>query len=289
MVENGYAPKTPFASIITAHYDFGGDAVTDDEKLPLEDDDGAEEQRKPQSDPFSDYINDNLSLADVPNDDQGKLPADDVMPPSKPRPSSSASSNLFDDNKDDDFDEDSTVGPRPYGLLGPPNVSRFGPTRPSRPLGSSDGKDEGPKPTSSPFGSRFGQPPTSGSGGSNGSSGWPTYSGSRSGEGNVPPRSFGSPFAAGSTPPNRPASPFGPEKPLDKLHRSSWRALQEDLAELIDKEARVIVAVLVALIILLFNLLYVDNLRLTIATQEGQITELRKQVDELRLQLQRAE
>jgi len=274
--------------------------VTDDEKLPLEEDDGPEEQSKPQTDPFSDYINENLSLADVPSDGEGKLPADDVGPFTKPKPSpptSSGSNSPFDSDKEDDFDEDSSpFNPRPPGLVRPPGSS-FGPSRFGlpRPLGPSDGKDESLKPSSpSPFGSRFSPPPSSGSpGGPSGSgpAGWPPFGGSRFGSGSgsstPPPSSFGSRSGTSSTPPNRPESRFGPyDKPLDSLRRSSWRALQEDLGELLDKEARAIIAVLVALVIVLLNLLYIDNLRLTIATQEGQITELRQQVEQAQKRLE---
>ncbi|MCS6836114.1 MAG: hypothetical protein NZ750_08875 [Anaerolineae bacterium] len=261
--------------------------MTDDEKLPLEDDEGAEEQSKPQADPFSEYINENLSLADVPSNDDGKPPADDITPLNKTKPLSPAPRHPFGSDKDDP-DEDDSLSKPPYGLLGPPNVSRFGLPRPPRPLSSSDSKDEGAKPASSPFGSRFTPPPAPGSSSSGSSAGWPTYSGSRSGSGNTPPGSFGSRFgASSSTPPNRPESRFSPpEKPLDSLRRSAWRALLDDLSDLIDKEARAIIAVLVALLILLLNLLYIDNLRLTIATQEGQITELRQQLEKANSRLE---
>jgi len=275
--------------------------VTDDEKLPLEEDDGAEGEEKAQVDPFSEYINDNLSLSDVPEDGKGQTPADDLASSTRPKGGSgplSAPKGFFEADKDDDLDDEdeNPFMPRPpfgSGAPRPPGSSPFGSSRFGtglpRPLGSSDSKDEGLRPgSSSPLGSRFGPP--SGAPGSGAGPGHP-FGGSRFGGSSTPPPSssnFGSRFGSGSTPPNRPEpSRFGTfDKPLDNLRKSSWRVLQDDLGELLDKEARVIIGVLMALVILLLNLLYIDNLRLTIATQEGRITELRQQLEQTRERLE---
>lgn len=257
----------------------------DEEKLPKDEDEtekGADEAPQEAdadvSNPFSQFINHDLSLSGVPEQDEAsKTPADDkdLIPPK------AESADLF---GDDDEDEDKRP-PSRFGLppspFGPP---RFG-TLPPR-FGSSpdrEGKDEPPRPTpfgssrfgtgSSPFGGSSTPPP---SGGLFGRSNQPPSGGS------PPPPSFGSRFGASSTPPSS-SSSFGSS--FGSRPQPTPKSFSERMGELImewlEKEARTVIVWLVVAIITLMTLLYIDNLRLTLATQRGQVIELQAQVERL--------
>jgi hypothetical protein len=115
--------------------------------------------------------------------------------------------------------------------------------------------------------------------------------------GDSPFRSFGSrsPFGQSSSSPspfNRPSSRLtGPgsslkfSRPQPEPPRTPWQRLTESLNKLIGEEVIFLLIGFAALLIMASTLLYIDNLRLSIAVRDGQIQELRTQLMDLQRQL----
>jgi hypothetical protein len=253
--------------------------VAEEEKLPPSEDDDDKKEN-----PFEEFINQNLPLDSVPKDGT-RPPADDVSD----RDGKKSPDGFFDDLDDDDDDEKpvtrspfSSGSGSPFPPFRPPSSSPFGkpptPGSGSRFGGGSGSSDDKPdKPSSSPFGSsRFGSSSSSPFGASGSGSGSRFGSGSAplSGSGgdkrpSLPPR---------STPPSSTGRLFGTSNP----NRKSWFDVLKETDHLNTFYA--VVGVIVLLLAVL-SLMYVDRLRMTIALKDGQITELRYQVESLEARL----
>ncbi|MFQ3647799.1 MAG: hypothetical protein SNJ54_13110 [Anaerolineae bacterium] len=115
--------------------------------------------------------------------------------------------------------------------------------------------------------------------------------------GDSPFRSFGSrsPFGPSSSSPSpfsRPSSrmtgmgsPLKFSRPQPEPPRTPWQRLAESLNKLISEEVIFLLIGFAALLIMASTLLYIDNLRLSIAVRDGQIQELRTQLMDLQRQL----
>lgn len=198
--------------------------------------------------PFEDFINRDLGMESVPPVGVAK-PGDEGSSPFEPH----------DDDDDDDLSDTTNSG-----------ASRFhtgsGNSR-VNPFGSSS---SGERP---PFGvSPFGRPPfTSGS----------SFS-------NKPPNSsqFRALGSAGGS--SGYTSPFGRPQPATRppIGATSFgqRARAEFLRRGLDDLVMLCMAIIIGLVAL-STMLYVDNLRMSMAVRDGQIVELRAQVEDLQRQL----
>jgi len=245
-------------------------SVSDNEKLPPDDD------NEKKDSPFEEFINQNLPLDSVPKEGVTP-PADDA---SSKKEASAGDDDPFGDDDDDDEDESNTrpspgTFPRfpsgkspfsssssPFGSLPPLSGSRLG-------SGSSDNKP------ASPFGSsRFGSPAGSG--------------GNRFGGGGTTP-----PSGSGSNNPNNPfsrPSAFGrPPTTTPRIPMSWGERVWDDIKQKGTPEVIYGLIAFVVVVVVLFTAMSVDRLRLTIALREGQITELRYQVESLEARLNGAE
>jgi hypothetical protein len=217
-----------------------------EEKFPPEDD-----ERK--DNPFEEFINRDLGMESVLRGSDSR-PADD----DEPIPFQS-----------DDSDDDPSEGTPPrYTGFGLGSGSRFGTLggTPPQPDGSS------PFSRSSPFGSRpFGssagnQPPRSPF-----SSSGPLKPSGNSGT----PNSFTGGFSRFT--PSRMPPPARPRSLLERVRTEIGKRL-------LDEIVAVFMATIVVLIVI-STMLYIDNLRMNIALRDGQISELRTQIEELQRQL----
>ena len=225
-----------------------------DNLLPLSDD---EEDKK--ADPFEEFINKDLGMDSVAQEGD-TTPADDRSLTARVKQSRDAF-------EEEDEEEDESENPRG-------NLPRFGGFGvPRSPFGSSTSSE-------SPFGrSPFGNRPSFGNtSGSSSGLGKGRFSGSfSSGSG-----SGSNPFSrpSGSLPPLRPSGIFRPSPT-----RSFWERFRSEIGKYLGDELIGIFVALVVFLIVLSTMLYVDNLRMGIAVRDGQITELRSQLEEFQHQL----
>ncbi len=115
--------------------------------------------------------------------------------------------------------------------------------------------------------------------------------------GDSPFRSFGSrspfgPSSSSSSPFSRPSarsmglgSPLKFNRPEPEPPRTPWQRFIAALNKLIGEEVIFLLIGFAALLIMASTLLYIDNLRLSIAVRDGQIQELRTQLIDLQRQL----
>lgn len=231
--------------------------MADDEKLP------PNEDGEKNEDPFEQFINDNLPLDSVLKD--GETVGDKKHSPSRDDDEELAFDSLDDD--DDDFLKPSP--PPPFG-------SRSGFTPRPNPFG---GSPFGGQPPSS---SSFGRPPDPRQSDPRFSAFGGQLPGSRPPQkGTTPPPSGG---LFGSRTSN--FSRFPPPVPP----KNTW---QDRLKSLLREEGNAEFLygfmVLVVLLAIVLTLMYVDNLRLSIAVRDGQILELRHQLETLESRLNATE
>lgn len=252
--------------------------VAEEEKLPPSEDDDDKKDN-----PFEEFINQNLPLDSVPKEG-ARPPADDASDKGK-KGDKKPADGFFDglDDDDDDDDDEKPVTRSPFSSFRPPGSNPLGSKPPafgsgSRFGGGSGSSDDKPdKPTPPPFGgSRFG-------GGSPFS-----FSGTGSrfgGSGSNPPSGSGaSRFGAGGSSPNPPNKPDDTRLTFGSLNTGTkgLRSLSEDPKT--NNMLYTLIGVVIALTVAL-TLMHVDRLRMTIALKDGQITELRYQVESLEARL----
>jgi hypothetical protein len=216
-----------------------------EEKFPPEDD-----ERK--DNPFEEFINRDLGMESVLRG-SGSRPADDDPIP------------FEDDDSDDSPSEDTPPRYSGFGLGSGSRFSTLGGANPPQPDSSS------PFSRSSfgsrPFGSSSGSQPPRGSFSSSG----PLKPAGNSGS----PNSFSGGFSRFT-----PSRMSPPPRPM-----SFWERLRTEIGKrLLDEIVGVFIATIVVLIVI-STMLYIDNLRMSIALRDGQISELRTQIEELQRQL----
>lgn len=105
---------------------------------------------------------------------------------------------------------------------------------------------------------------------------------------------FGPPSSSSSSPSpfNRPSSRLTGlgsslkfSRPEPEPPRTPWQRLAESFNKLIGEEVIFLLVGFAALLVIASTLLYIDNLRLSIAVRDGQIQELRTQLIDLQRQL----
>lgn len=219
-----------------------------DNMLPT---DGEEDE-----DPFEDFINRDLGMEGVFRTNATSSPDDSFTP----RSFSLFQDESLDDDDEDDTDEDDDEEDEPSSRSLPRFGGFSGRLTPSS-----------PNYTDNPFRSPFGRPlPSSGGVFGSSSSG---SSASSSRFGSRPAGSFGS-VSLGSrvaaTPP---------------VQLKGWARMREQIGLFIVEEILTTILVMAALLVILSTMLYIDNLRLSIALRDGQVQELRAQVEYLQGQI----
>lgn len=206
---------------------------------------------EPKDDPFEEFINKDLGMDSVPKKSDAMSPDDKAVPSPSERSQSMDYAFGEDDDDDDSELEDDEPSPRTLPRFGGFSA-RFTPSSPNY--------------TDNPFRSPFGRPLSGGSG---------VFGSSGSAFGGRAARPTGGAFGIGAL---RPSIP--PPAP-----KSGWQRLRHAIVtSTLDGVAFILVG-LGVLLMLFSSIVYIDDLRLSIALRDGQIQELRTQVEQLQRQV----